>query len=164
MRSLATLTLLGCCALFTARCDQKQLGLPRVALSVTSPDGRAVAFVRNHPSIDPPEQSVWLSVDGRARRLRRLGSDSDWCSKIVWSADGSTVGFLVQDARLLTFDRASGQFVSEKWLTKWQGEYPPHYVAGILSLAADGRRAIYRECRRPAGSGVNCTDRSMQIR
>ncbi|MGZ8868402.1 MAG: hypothetical protein ACXW2P_08660 [Thermoanaerobaculia bacterium] len=164
MRSFATLTLLGCCALFLLRCDKEQLGLPRVALSVTSPDGRAVAFVRNHPSIDPPEQSVWLSVDGRARQLRRLGPDSDWCNTIVWSADGSTVGFLVQDARLLTFDRASGQFVSEKWLTKWQGEYPPHNVAVNLGLSADGREAIYRECGRRPGSLAGCTDRNMQIR
>ena len=68
--------------------------------------------------------------------IRRLGGDADWCNTIVWSADGSTVAYLVQDARLVTVDAASGSIVSEKWLTDWKGEYPPGRVVRGLALSA----------------------------
>ena len=151
------------------------LGLPRVPLSVMSPDGAAEAFVRNHPNIDPPSQSVWLRVGSTTRLLQNLGPDSDWCNTIVWSGDSSTVGYLVQDARLLTADRASGRIVSEKWLTDWRGEYPPYRVVLDLTLSADGREARFRDCARPvrygfdgAGDGGrklrDCADRRVSIR
>ena len=41
-------------------CSAKQLGLPRVALAVEAPGGEVTALVRNHPEIDPPNQSLWL--------------------------------------------------------------------------------------------------------
>lgn len=147
---------------FATGCDKEMLGLPRVPLSVPSPDGRAVAFVRNHVTIDGPDQSVWLvDGDGKAKRIRRLGGDSDWCNTIVWSADGSTVGYLIQDARLLAVDRRSGNVLSEKWLVEWQGEYPPYRYVTNLALSADGREAIFQSCQRRVRGGFrpgSCTD------
>lgn len=146
---------------FATGCDEEQLGLPRMPLSVPSPDGRAVAFVRNHVTIDPPDQSVWLAEgDGEPKRIRRLGGDSDWCNTIVWSADGSTVAFLIQDARLLTVDRRSGNVVSEKWLVEWQGEYPPAGWVTGLTLSEDGREAFFQSCQRRVRGGFrpgSCT-------
>ncbi|HEU5162243.1 MAG TPA: hypothetical protein VFV54_03765 [Thermoanaerobaculia bacterium] len=134
-------------------CNQDQLGLPRVPVSVAAPNGGAVAFVRNHPSIDPPEQSIWLEVDGNATKIKTLGPDSDWCNRIVWSADGSTVAFLVQDARLITIDRASRRIVTEKWLPEWKGSYPPERVVTDVTLSADGREVRFVECARPRAYG-----------
>jgi hypothetical protein len=159
----------------TTGCDKELLGLPRVPLSVMSPDGSAEAFVRNHPNIDPPSQSVWLRVGNSSKRLRNLGPDSDWCNTIVWSGDGSTVAYLVQDARLLTTDRASGQIVSERWLTEWKGEYPPYRVVLDLTLSADGKEARFRDCARPVRYGFDgagnrghqlrdCIERRLSIR
>lgn len=138
--------------LATSSCTRKQLGLPRTQVSAKSPDGRFVAFVRNHPNFDPPDQSIWLGpLDGRAKKLRHLAGDQDWCNTIVWSADSSTVGFLVQDARLITVDAVSGQIVSEKWLVDWRGEYRPSQMAEDLSLSPDGHSASFRVCEHRSG-------------
>lgn len=161
--AVATLALF---AVALVACDKTLLGLPRVPLSVLSPDGRSVASVRNHVTIDPPDQSVWLDSNGETTRLRRLGPDSDWCDTIVWSADSSTVAFLVQGARLITADRASHHVVSEKWLTDWRGEYPPYRAARDLRLSEDGREARYRDCgQAPVRfTQPGCVDRVMLVR
>lgn len=140
------------------------LGLPRVAVSARSPDGLTVAYVRNHPTIDGPSQSLWLVRSGQPeRQLRRLGEDSDWCNVIVWSADSSTASYLVQDARLITVDSRSGNIVSEKWLTEWRGEYPPNRIVGNLAHSGDGCNVTFRDCpRRSAGQG--CLEHELPVR
>ena len=153
MRRSVAFPLLILSSLAVTSCNQDQLGLPRVPLSVNAPTGGAVAFVRNHPSIDPPAQSIWLEQDGKATRIKTLGPDSDWCNRIVWSADGSTVAYLVQDARLITVDRASRRIVTEKWLTEWRGDYPPLRAVTDVSLSADGREVRFTECARPRAYG-----------
>ena len=80
-------------------CEAAQLGWPPVPLRLPSPDGRVVAFVKNHPDVDPPNQSLWLQASNRAAtELARLAPDADWCNLIVWSADSRRVAFLVSDA------------------------------------------------------------------
>lgn len=140
--------------MLVAACNAEQLGLPRYALIAGSPDGAARAFVRNHPGIDPPTQSIWIAEGDAETRLARLGPDSDWCNTVVWSADGSTVAFLIQDARLITADRASRRIVSEKWLTEWKGEYPPYRAVVGLTLSPDGREARYTDCARSVRYGM----------
>ena len=136
-----------------AACSRSQLGLPRMPLSLVSPDGRFVAFVRNHPDIDPPSQSIWVGpVNGGATMVKRLGADMDWCNTIVWSADSSTVSFLVQDAKLVTADARQVRMISEQWLTDWKGEYPPARMAQQLSLSARGHTVNFRDCRRVSGT------------
>lgn len=141
-------TLIVLIASASAACTTAQLGLPRSPVAVDSPDGLAVAYVRNRASLDPPDQSIWLRRDGRAMEVKRLAPDQDWCSRIVWSADSSTVAFLIQDLRLVTVDALSARIVSEQWLGEWNGEYPPHRVAQDLALSADGRHARLRDCAR----------------
>ena len=148
--------LLAVCSLVVAGCGKE--------LSVVSPDGGSVAFVRNHPVIDPPAQSIWLQIGPDAKLLRRLGPDSDWCNTIVWSSDSSTVAFLVQDARLLVADRHSRRIVSERWLTEWNGEYPPYRIVESLTLSADGREAVFRDCNRPLRRSRDCSERRVVIR
>lgn len=163
IRRATAAALLAAWSLVVAGCDKELLGLPRVPLSVVSPDGGAVALVRNHPNIDPPAQSIWLEIGSDRKLLRRLGPDSDWCNTIVWSSDGSTVAFLVQDARILVADRHSRRIVSEKWLTEWKGEYPPYRIVEGLTLSADGREAIFRDCERRLRRSPDCSERRVAI-
>ncbi len=78
-------------SLLLTACGREVLGLPRASISVASPDQSAVAFVRNHPTIDPPAQSLWLRDEHGETQLRQLAPDFDWCNTIVWSGDGTTV-------------------------------------------------------------------------
>lgn len=140
--------------LVAAGCSPRQLGLPRVALAVASPDGGTTAWVRNHVELDPPSQSLWLrSADGDEIQLRRLAPDQDWCDTIVWSADGSRVAFLVQQGRLLVAD-VTGRVVVERWLVPSPRGSPPRERVEELALSPDGSRASFRRCSR-TGSGCS---------
>lgn len=147
-------------------CRARDFGLPRVPFSETSPDGRAVAFVRNHMTIDPPAQSIWLREGTKTTKLRRLADDMDWCNVIRWSADGSTVVFLIQDARLLVVDRTSARIVGDTWLMKSDG-YPTTRIAANLRVSPDGRSVEFGDCarsRRDAFDAGKCEARVVQIR
>jgi len=121
-------------------------------ISAASPDGRVIARVLSHPSIDPPDQSLWLGpVGATSRQLRHLAPDQDWCNEVHWSADSSTVAFLVQDAWLLAFTR-SGQLLADQWLVDHR-DYPPRQVARRFALSPDGSSASFQPClRRPRRS------------
>lgn len=127
----------------------RQLGILPVTLEQASPDGRYVAQVRNHLSIDPPRQSLWLvDKDGEGpTRLRSLSEDQDWCNQIAWSADGATVAFLVQDAWVAVYDAETGEQRAREWLVPQDG-YPTVSDARELQLSSDGRLATYRACQR----------------
>ena len=133
---------------------------PRIDLETPSPDGAMTAFVKNHYTIDGPDQSIWLRYgDGSTKMLRRLSADQDWCGIIVWSGDGSRVGFLIQDARLLIYDAAAAEVTIDTWLVPQDG-YPPTYRVRTLELSADGREVTFRSCRRRGG---DCSDRSVDL-
>jgi hypothetical protein len=110
-------------------------------LVVPSRDGRRTASVRNHWSIDPPRQTLWLDDT----RVATLGEDMDWCRTVVWSEDGSTVAYLVQDAKLIVVDAASGSPTSSRWLVEQDG-YPSTHE--VRNLTIDGASARYRSCVR----------------
>lgn len=143
---VATVLLLGVLAGCT---KANQWGLPRVAAVVVSPDGRLRAEVRNHPSIDPPKQSLWLveTETDRRYRLARLGEDTGWCQSISWSGDSSKVAFVLQDAYLALYDAASHQRLAEVWLVE-NNAYPTSREIVDLRLNSDGSQAEYRTCRR----------------
>src|SRR5664279_1229255 len=144
-----TLECLVIVAAATSACDRLSTG---VHVSVRSPDGTVTAIVLNHPTIDPPDQSLNLQPSGGSRlRLRQLSPDQDWCHQVFWSADSSTVVFLVQDARMLAYSR-SGVLLADQWLVNDAG-YPTPEVAWGFAIAADGAAASFRPCRRPGRSG-----------
>lgn len=125
-----------------------QWGLPREPLAVRSPDGRLTAYVRNHPNIDPPDQSIGLrDAEGRETDILTLGPDSDWCDTAVWSADSSTAGFLVQHARLVLVDARSARVTTQVWLVP-QDSYPTTRMVTDLQLSVDGRSVTFRSCQR----------------
>ena len=133
-------------------CSKAQLGLPRTPHSQESPNGSFIAFVRNHISVDPPSQSIWVGeVGGPPERVEKLFEDMDWCSTIVWSADSSTVAFVIRRGRLRVVDAASGKTVFNDWVVEWRGEYPPHNRIDDLTLSNDGKTARFRACHRYDG-------------
>lgn len=141
---LLTLTMTGC--------KPATLGLPRVHASSTSPDGRFIAVVRNHPTLDPPDQSLWLEpAGGPARMVQRLSADQDWCDTIVWAPDSSLVGFLIQDARLVVARPATGQVVVDTWVVDRLGAYPPAQKAIDLAFLPDLTGVAFRACPRAGG-------------
>lgn len=134
--------------LTAAGCSAPKLGFPRTAVSAVSPDGRYLALVRNHPSFDPPHQSLWVGErHGALEKVKQLGEDVAWCDVVVWSADSSTVSFVVMDAELVTVDARSRQIVTEQRLVD-ASDYPSAKMVKGLSLSRDGRNALFRECGR----------------
>ncbi len=72
-------------------------GMPdnSVAQYVKSPNGSYVAIVRNHWSIDPPNQSLWIRENntGNQRKLEHLRADFDFIEGIHWSPNSDLVVF-----------------------------------------------------------------------
>ncbi len=67
----------------------------KIAEASTSPDGRFGAFVKEHFSIDPPNQSLWIKENrsGKATRIAKLPEDVDSIRDIRWSSDSKIVLF-----------------------------------------------------------------------
>jgi len=141
---------LGLVSVFAAAalaCEADQLGWPPVPLRVPSPDGRVVAFVRNHPDFDPPNQSLWLqAANGRTTELTRLAPDAEWCTLIVWSADSRRVAFLVSDAIVYAYDGQSQAKVFSGFVGRRSWDQPPRYTLRDLALSSDGASVTFREC------------------
>jgi dipeptidyl aminopeptidase/acylaminoacyl peptidase len=130
-------------------CEAAQLGWPPVPLRVPSPDGRVVAFVRNHPDVDPPNQSLWLQAsNGVATELTRLAPDADSCNVIVWSADSRRVAFLISDAVVQIYDGQSHAKVFSGFVGRRSWDTPPRYILQDMGLSPDGTSVTFRECER----------------
>ena len=128
-------------------CEAAQFGLPPVPLRVPSPDGRVIAFVRNHPNADPPDQSLWLQTsNGAAAQVARLAPDAEWCNLIVWSGDSTRVAFLVSDAIVYAYDGQSQAKVFSGFVGRRSWDVPPRYTLRDLALSSDGTSVTFREC------------------
>ena len=70
---------------FWVGCVQEAFNGPDIALSATSPDGNFEAYVVNQPSIDPPNQSLFIErSDGiHFRRITKLPEDIDSIEQIL---------------------------------------------------------------------------------
>jgi hypothetical protein len=67
---------------------------PSVVQSVFSPDGRFEAYVIEAPSIDPPNQSLFVRCDKvHSKRIAKLPEDVDSIQKIHWSPHSDVVVF-----------------------------------------------------------------------
>ena len=147
-RLLVQVVLLSLSAVFLA-CDRL---VTTVHLTVPCPNGSTSAVALDHPSIDPPEQSIGFQpASGTFHLLRRLAPDQDWCHQVFWSADSSTVVFLTQDPRMVAYSR-NGDFLADQWLVNHSG-YPTPQVAGRFSLSSNGSTATFRPCKRAQPGG-----------
>jgi hypothetical protein len=130
-------------------CEAAQLGWPPVPLQARSPDGRIVAFVRNHPEFDPPNQSLWIqAAGGSPSKLAQLAPDQDWCDRIAWSSDSRRVAFLVSDAIVYVYDGQSHEQVFSGFVGRRSWDTPPRYILQDLALSSDGSSVTFRECER----------------
>lgn len=143
--------------IFVTGCSQQQFGLPRIAVEGVSPDGAYRAWVKNHLSIDPPAQSLWIRdvATEETKRILLLVEDQDWCNTIVWSADNGKVVFLVQDARAVVYDPVAGAIVNDTWLVPKDG-YPTTRCVRDLEFDSSDRTLVFRECLRKSD---DCSDR-----
>ncbi len=148
MKMLRASVVLAVAALATG-CSRELWGLPRIAMSATSPDGKWVAFARNHPTLDGPDQSIWFGdVKGRAVQLRKLGADTEAISAIVWSADSRFVAYLTNDAILGVYEAATQDRIASGYLRYPNVNYPPKYMVRELAFSADGESVTYLPCER----------------
>lgn len=146
-RRLTAALILG--ALTGYGCSREQWGFPRVPLRATSPDGRFVAFVKNHPSIDPSNQTLWIQPPaGDAIKVAAVPPDAFWCDRIVWSADSRRVAFVIADAIVQAYDVESSALVFSGFVGRRSWDTPPRYILRDVSLSADGRQITFRECER----------------
>jgi hypothetical protein len=144
--ALVAVSLLGAVA---SGCSAEQWGFPRVPVSAVSPDGRFVAFVRNHPNLDPYDQSLWLQARGSgAVRVGRVPPDAWSCDRIVWSADSRRVAFVIAEAIVQVFDARTGARVFSGFVGRRSWDTPPRFVLRDVSLSHDGARVTFRECEK----------------
>jgi hypothetical protein len=130
-------------------CSRLQWGFPRIALEVPSPDGRFIAYVRNHPSLDPFEQSLWVETkDGRSVQVALVPPDAWWCNQIAWSGDSRRVAFVVANAVVQVYEAPSGAKVFSGFVGRRSWDTPPRYVLRDVSLSKDGASIAFRECDR----------------
>jgi hypothetical protein len=130
-------------------CSRQQWGFPRVPVRAASPDGRFLAFVRNHPEIDPPNQTLWLQpAGGPAVPLAQVPPDAFTCNLIVWSLDSRRVAFVIQDAIIQVFEAETSSRVFSGFVGKRSWDVPASSVLKDVSLSPDGRRVTFRQCER----------------
>jgi hypothetical protein len=124
-------------------------GRHQVVRRVASPDRGRIAEVRSSWSLDPPAQSLWLWTGRQEpRQIASLGGDTDWCDQILWSPDGSRVGFLIRGIRLDVYDATSGARAASLPLIEPDG-YPGSREARFVRLLDD--RVEFRNCGRKDG-------------
>ena len=80
---------------------------PKTVLSVRSPDGQYEAYVEDWPSIDGPNQSLFVEREDKLRFLRiaKLPEDVDSIKEILWSPDSQMVVFHSWDHLQLIFQQ-----------------------------------------------------------
>lgn len=77
---------------------------PETVLSVASPQGLFEAYVIENPSIDPPNQSLFISKTGTPefRLVATLPEDIESAQKIWWTEDGKTAIFVTSWHLIIT--------------------------------------------------------------
>lgn len=127
-----------------------------------APSG-VVAEVRSACAIDPPAQSLWLVVPGSvARRIYRLGEDSEWAEQLVWSSDSKRVALLVSGCRAYVFNAPTGTLEATVQLTPIDGA-PTSRQVRSLRFSDDGDRLQFRSCRRGAAECGDWSEASINL-
>ena len=77
---------------------------PNIVVSVPSPDGGFEAYVRDEPSADGPNQSLYIERSDKIHfhYVAHLAGDVDAIEDIRWSPDGKVVVFQSRDYLIAT--------------------------------------------------------------
>ncbi len=124
-------------AAYAADLGNAMLYGPGVVISVTSPDGEFTAYVEDLPSIDPPNQALFVERKDQRRfmHVASLAEDVDAIEKILWSPD----------SRILVFH--SRDYLTATRVTDWQtvriflGKEWTRHQPGRRSTFSSGGRA-----------------------
>lgn len=111
---------------------------PKVVTSILSPDGKYEAYVEEGPSIDPPNQSLWVERSDKLHVLRiaDLVEDVDYIKEIVWSPDSRLVVFHSKD--YLTATRVSDWLTVRVYLGKeWRRSHPRRFPSTFSAGGAN---------------------------
>lgn len=98
----------------------------QIVLSVDSPDRIYKAYVEEGPSIDPPNQSLFLEKNGtnEFKLVDDLPEDIDRVQEIIWSPDSRIVVFATDWYLIITnvekFNTRKVSLNADWW--KWQNE------------------------------------------
>lgn len=124
------------------RCSR--LDAPDVADSWRSPDGRYVAEVRNHLSIDPPYQVLWIGrPGGPMRRVQTVAADTERSNgPVLWSSDSKRAVYVDAGVSIVVVDPESGGSRRRSILPRDGSQE----LRG-LRLAEDGTQASFQVCR-----------------
>jgi hypothetical protein len=91
-------------------CTAEQLGLPRLELTIISPDKQSIVEVHNDPSIDPPQQSLWIGRrGGELQKVTDVSCDGPkWRGPSAWSHDGKLFAFAIVDRDVYVVEAETG--------------------------------------------------------
>jgi len=94
--ALTALILLIAIPLFTLGYVDAILHGPKIVMSLPSPDGKYEAYVEESPSMDPPNQSLFVERSNKVHfmHIADLAEDVDSIKEILWSPDSEIVVFL----------------------------------------------------------------------
>ena len=113
-----------------------------------SPARDSVAFVLEGRCSPGRCQSLWVGPDTkRARLVQSLSGPSEEADEIVWMADGSRVGFLINGYQLRVFDAKSGANLGAVAIIDPDG-FPSSRVARGITFSANGQAITYDDCPR----------------
>ena len=161
--ALCSLVVLIAAPLFSFGYIKAMLHGPKIVLSVPSPNGNYEAYVEEGPSIDPPNQSLFVEHRDKIRfmHIADLAEDVDSIRQIVWSPDSEIVIFHSRD--YLTATRVSDWRTVRIYLGKeWRRSKPDRHStftsgggnrqveaivfpkAGSFAYRLDGDDRLYR--------------------
>jgi hypothetical protein len=119
---------------------------PEIKLSVNSPDGNYSAYVEEAPSVDPPNQSLYIAKNGAKefRLVDDLPEDIDMIKDIGWSPDSRTVVFATSWYLIITnvdnFNIMKVSLNDDWW--KWHKEAGGTFISSNETVEIEKLRFI----------------------
>ena len=118
----------------------------REAVFAASADGAHAAWAEDRRCWSGPCQALWIG-DGRANaRKVEVLEQASHCDEIVWTRDGSRVGFLVDGTQLRLYDPVSRAPAGQITLVTPAADGRAHALVRGVTFSDNGRAITYDEC------------------
>lgn len=124
---------------------------PKIVMSLASPDGKHEAYVEEGPSIDPPNQTLFVERSEKSHfmHIADLAEDIDAIQEIAWSPDSQIVIF--HSRHCLTATRVADWLTVRIYLGKeWRRTRPQRYPT---TFSAGGARQEVKAIAFPESGG-----------
>jgi hypothetical protein len=108
----------------------------KTVVSVASPDGQFTAYVEELPSLDPPNQALFVERKDQRHfmHIANLAEDVDAIEKVIWSPDSRIVIFHSRD--YLTATRVTDWQTVRIYLGR---EWTRHWTSRSATFSSGGR-------------------------